>query len=47
MLNDTYKIFKSGTDIRGIASEGVADEPVNLTDDILWPRLPYLGRAYR
>lgn len=35
MLNDTYKIFKSGTDIRGIASEGVADEPVNLTDDIL------------
>lgn len=35
MLNDTFKIFKSGTDIRGIASEGVADEPVNLTDDIL------------
>ena len=35
MLNDTYKIFKSGTDIRGIASEGVAEEPVNLTDDIL------------
>lgn len=35
MLIDTYKIFKSGTDIRGIASKGVADEPVNLTDDIL------------
>lgn len=35
MLNDTYKIFKSGTDIRGIASEGVAGEPVNLTDDIV------------
>lgn len=35
MLNDTYKIFKSGTDIRGIASEGVADEPVNLTDEVL------------
>lgn len=35
MLNDTYKIFKSGTDIRGIASKGVADEPVNLTDEIL------------
>ena len=35
MLNDTYKIFKSGTDIRGVASEGVADEPVNLTDEII------------
>lgn len=35
MLNDTYKIFKSGTDIRGVASEGVDGEPVNLTDDIL------------
>lgn len=35
MLNDTYKIFKSGTDIRGVASEGVADEPVNLTDEIV------------
>lgn len=35
MLNDTYKIFKSGTDIRGVASEGVADEPVNMTDDII------------
>ena len=35
MLNDTYKIFKSGTDIRGIASEGVEGEPVNLTDGIV------------
>ena len=35
MLNDTFKIFKSGTDIRGVASAGVPDEPVNLTDDIL------------
>ena len=35
MLNEKYKIFMSGTDIRGIASEGVADEPVNLTDEIV------------
>lgn len=35
MLNETYKIFKSGTDIRGVASEGVAGEPVNLTDDVI------------
>lgn len=35
MLNEKYKIFMSGTDIRGIASEGVADEPVNLTDAVL------------
>ena len=35
MLNDKYKIFMSGTDIRGIASEGVEGEPVNLTDEIV------------
>ncbi|WP_407382525.1 phosphomannomutase/phosphoglucomutase [Ruminococcus sp.] len=35
MLNDTYKRFKSGTDIRGVAVDGVAGEPMNLTDDIL------------
>ena len=35
MLNETYNIFKSGTDIRGVASEGVADQPVNLTDDVI------------
>ncbi|MBQ7219296.1 MAG: phosphomannomutase/phosphoglucomutase [Ruminococcus sp.] len=35
MLNETYKIYKSGTDIRGVASEGVAGEPVNLTDDVI------------
>ena len=35
MLNETYKIFKSGTDIRGIASEGVEGEHINLTDDIV------------
>ena len=33
MLNDFYKQFKSGTDIRGVASEGVEGESVNLTDD--------------
>ncbi len=35
MLNETYKIYKSGTDIRGVASEGVAGEPVNLTDEVI------------
>ncbi len=33
MLSEAYRILKSGTDIRGVASEGVADEPVNLTDE--------------
>ncbi len=35
MLNDFYKQFKSGTDIRGVASEGVEGQSVNLTDDVL------------
>lgn len=33
MLNDYWKQFKSGTDIRGVASEGVQGQNVNLTDD--------------
>ncbi len=33
MLNDFYKQFKSGTDIRGVASEGVEGEPLNLTNE--------------
>ena len=35
MLNDFYKQFKSGTDIRGVASEGVEGQSVNLTDDVV------------
>lgn len=35
MLNDFYKQFKSGTDIRGVASEGVAGQEVNLTDEVV------------
>lgn len=35
MLNKTYKNFKSGTDIRGVASEGVPGEPLNLTDEVV------------
>lgn len=33
MLTAYWKQFKSGTDIRGIASEGVENQPVNLTDE--------------
>ena len=33
MLNDFYKQFKSGTDIRGVASEGVEGQAVNLTNE--------------
>lgn len=33
MLNEEYKIFKSGTDIRGVASEGVPGDEVNLTNE--------------
>ena len=35
MLNEKYKILKSGTDIRGVASEGVPGDIVNLTDDVI------------
>ena len=35
MLNAYWKQFKSGTDIRGVASEGVAGQEVNLTDEAL------------
>ena len=35
MLNDFYKQFKSGTDIRGVASEGVEGQNVNLTDKVV------------
>lgn len=33
MLNEYWKQFKSGTDIRGVASEGVEGQNVNLTDE--------------
>ena len=35
MLDKFYKQFKSGTDIRGVASEGVEGQPVNLTEDVV------------
>ena len=35
MLNDFYKQFKSGTDIRGVAVEGVEGQSVNLTDNVI------------
>lgn len=35
MLNNFYKNFKSGTDIRGVASDGVEGQSVNLTDDVV------------
>ena len=35
MLNEFFKQFKSGTDIRGVACEGVAGQNVNLTDEVI------------
>lgn len=35
MLNEFYRQFKSGTDIRGVATEGVEGQPVNLTDEVI------------
>lgn len=35
MLNRYWKSFKSGTDIRGVATEGVAGEEVTLTDLVI------------
>ena len=33
MLNEYWKQFKSGTDIRGVASGGVEGQDINLTDE--------------
>ena len=33
MLNKEYGVFKSGTDIRGVASEGVPGYEVNMTNE--------------
>lgn len=35
MLNEKYRILKSGTDIRGVATQGVPGDEVNLTDDVI------------
>ena len=35
MLNERFRQFKSGTDIRGVATEGAAGQPVNLTDEVV------------
>ena len=35
MLSEKYSALKSGTDIRGIASDGVEGETINLTDEII------------
>lgn len=34
MLEQTYQILKSGSDIRGVALEGVPGQPVQLTDEV-------------
>ncbi|MDF2567619.1 MAG: putative phosphoglucomutase [Oscillospiraceae bacterium] len=35
MLDKYWKQFKSGTDIRGVATDGVEGQPVNLTDEVI------------
>lgn len=35
MLTEFWSQLKSGTDIRGVASEGVENEEINLTDDVV------------
>lgn len=42
-MNDfNWKTLQNGSDIRGVALEGVADEPVNLTPE----RVTLLGKAF-
>lgn len=36
MLDDFYSCLKSGTDIRGVAVEGVENEPLTLTDEVIY-----------
>lgn len=35
MLSSYWEQFKSGTDIRGVASQGVETDKINLTDDVI------------
>lgn len=35
IMDQFWKQFKSGTDIRGVAVDGVAGEPLNLTDEVV------------
>ena len=35
MLTKEWKQFKSGTDIRGVASDGVEGQAINLTDEVI------------
>lgn len=35
MLTAFWKQFKSGTDIRGVACDGVPGEEINLTDEVI------------
>lgn len=35
MLDQYWKQFKSGTDVRAVAMDGVADEPMTLTDEVV------------
>lgn len=35
IMNKFWKSFKSGTDIRGVAVDGVEGEPLNLTDEVV------------
>lgn len=34
-MDNFWKQFKSGTDVRGVAVDGVEGQPVNLTDDVI------------
>ena len=35
MLNDFWKHFKSGTDIRGVAMDGVDGQPLDMSDEVI------------
>jgi len=35
MVNEFWSKFKSGSDIRGTASEGIISQPIDLTDDVV------------
>ena len=38
-MNSYWSQFKSGTDIRGVAVDGVEGQKVNLTDESIWTAL--------
>ena len=46
-MDKFWSHFKSGTDIRGVAVDAVKDEPLDLTDEVIFKKTYVLGTLIR